>query len=498
MHTGAFRGTEVPGWFQPTFAVIAVMAALPIQAQTLNRNLVVNGGAENGAAVQAIGDPQVGQVPGWTVTGPFSVGTYDVSEFPSSTDYGPTDRGAKLFYGGSGTDHSYATQLIDLSGASSEIDGGKVKFYFSGYIGSGGAVPANIQQAFLKAEFLNGSGVTLLTAVAPGPKFEEDDGVSNMMLREITGFLPPNIRTVRVTVDLATADSGSYNTLAADNISLVLATESLYGVNLLVNGDAETNPDQIDFANDKPVAGWNVHSQITVGTWGDYNFPSATDPGPPDRGQYFFICWGDRAADNRAYQFVDISAAKQMIDSGQVSYKLSGWFGSGQDGDTDSPDNADLQVAFYDASGNGLPGLQVGPVTAQDRNGQIGMFQRSGSGTVPVGARLARIDLNFNRLTQDVTINTNAYADSLSFVLTNATPPSIGGIISLGDFGALPNFTSGSLIEIYGSNLATSRRKWSGADFNGSNAPTSLDGTSVTVNNKSAFVAFISPEQVNV
>jgi uncharacterized protein (TIGR03437 family) len=41
-------------------------------------------------------------------------------------------------------------------------------------------------------------------------------------------------------------------------------------------------------------------------------------------------------------------------------------------------------------------------------------------------------------------------------------------------------------------------RTWSGADFNGPNAPTSLDGVSVTVNNKPAYVFFISPGQINI
>ena len=204
---------------------------------------------------QAIHDSQVSSIPGWTVTGSFSVGTYDASDFPSSSDYGPADRGSKLFFGGPGTDHSFATQIVDVSGAASDIDAGKVKFTYSGYLGSLGGVPENIQSTFLKAEFLDASGATLLAAVAPGPKYEEDDGVGNLLLREVTGFLPPNVRKVRLTIDLATADGGSINTLAADNISLVLTTEPMFGVNLLVNGDLETNPQAIDFDNNKTVPG---------------------------------------------------------------------------------------------------------------------------------------------------------------------------------------------------------------------------------------------------
>jgi uncharacterized protein (TIGR03437 family) len=81
---------------------------------------------------------------------------------------------------------------------------------------------------------------------------------------------------------------------------------------------------------------------------------------------------------------------------------------------------------------------------------------------------------------------------------TTANQPKLSGIISLGDFGALSTVTAGSLVEIYGSNLSTTTRKWSGADFNGVHAPTSLDGVSVTVAGKPAFVNFVSPGQVNI
>jgi uncharacterized protein (TIGR03437 family) len=79
-------------------------------------------------------------------------------------------------------------------------------------------------------------------------------------------------------------------------------------------------------------------------------------------------------------------------------------------------------------------------------------------------------------------------------------PPSIasGGIVSAGAFGAFTSVAPGSWIEIYGANLAADSRLWSGADFNGVNAPTLLDGTKVTVGGQSAFVSYISPAQVNV
>jgi uncharacterized protein (TIGR03437 family) len=56
----------------------------------------------------------------------------------------------------------------------------------------------------------------------------------------------------------------------------------------------------------------------------------------------------------------------------------------------------------------------------------------------------------------------------------------------------------GGYMEIYGSYLAPDSRSWETPDFNGINAPTSLDGTSVTIGGQPAFVSYISPAQINV
>ncbi len=77
-------------------------------------------------------------------------------------------------------------------------------------------------------------------------------------------------------------------------------------------------------------------------------------------------------------------------------------------------------------------------------------------------------------------------------------PPTVSGIVSASEFGAFSSVAPGSWIEVYGSNLASNQRLWTLADFNGNNAPTSLDKTSVTIGGQSAFVSAISSGQVNV
>jgi uncharacterized protein (TIGR03437 family) len=80
------------------------------------------------------------------------------------------------------------------------------------------------------------------------------------------------------------------------------------------------------------------------------------------------------------------------------------------------------------------------------------------------------------------------------------TSPNIspGGVIGATAYGGSAIIAPGSWIEIYGSNLSTTTRPWNTGDFNGFNAPTSLDGVSVTIGGQPAFVAYVSPNQVNV
>ena len=72
-------------------------------------------------------------------------------------------------------------------------------------------------------------------------------------------------------------------------------------------------------------------------------------------------------------------------------------------------------------------------------------------------------------------------------------------VISAGSFGAFSTIAPATWVEIYGVNLATTRSQiWSGADFIGNIAPSSLGGTTVTIAGKRPYTHFVSPGQVNV
>jgi protocatechuate 3,4-dioxygenase beta subunit len=64
--------------------------------------------------------------------------------------------------------------------------------------------------------------------------------------------------------------------------------------------------------------------------------------------------------------------------------------------------------------------------------------------------------------------------------------------------GYQPGASPGAWISIYGFRLASTTRAWSAADIVDGKLPTSLDGVSVTINGKNAYVYYISPNQINV
>jgi uncharacterized protein (TIGR03437 family) len=115
-------------------------------------------------------------------------------------------------------------------------------------------------------------------------------------------------------------------------------------------------------------------------------------------------------------------------------------------------------------------------IPAQTSTGSITITPASGSGSISVPVTLT--------------------------VISGTTPYiSPNGVQSAGDFGAFSSITPGTYIEIYGLNLSSTNpgRTWSCGDFtnNCQNAPTSLDGTTVTIGNEKAFVYYVSPTQVD-
>ena len=83
-------------------------------------------------------------------------------------------------------------------------------------------------------------------------------------------------------------------------------------------------------------------------------------------------------------------------------------------------------------------------------------------------------------------------------VLGPAPSISAGGVITASGYGAFPVAAPGSFIEIYGSNLAGgSGRGWAPGDFKNGVAPQLLDGVTVTIGGRQAYIIYVSPTLVS-
>jgi uncharacterized protein (TIGR03437 family) len=87
-------------------------------------------------------------------------------------------------------------------------------------------------------------------------------------------------------------------------------------------------------------------------------------------------------------------------------------------------------------------------------------------------------------------------AGTTDTTVIGTTGPSISALTNAAGEGTA--VAQNTWVAIYGLNLAPDSRTWQGSDFVNNQLPTKLDGVSVTVNGKSAYIYYISPTQVNV
>jgi len=160
------------------------------------------------------------------------------------------------------------------------------------------------------------------------------------------------------------------------------------------------------------------------------------------------------------------------------------------------------QGVFADTLTNGIPGVEaLNALTCVDPtsclgSGGTGNVQTGNRGTYVADEQHFSLGTTFlgQTLTQIViTDTTNGAAP----VLLGATVGSLGQP-SITSGGVVPidspvnTIQSASWISIYGSNLAATTATWNG-DF-----PVSLGGTSVTIDNRPAYLWYVSPTQINL
>lgn len=182
-----------------------------------------------------------------------------------------------------------------------------------------------------------------------------------------------------------------------------VCTSCPIGKELLINGGAEAGPSPSTY-----LPGWEVNPQMTGLPYGSGGFPSTTDPGPSNRGIYFF--YGGATSTSTATQGIDLDACAALIDKGALTYTLSGYFGGtpGQD------DNARVDAVFQDAQRRLKVAPTIGPVLNSDRAGASSLILRSTTADVLAGVRYVLVTLT---CTRTAGVSNDGYADNLSLML---------------------------------------------------------------------------------
>jgi uncharacterized protein (TIGR03437 family) len=135
---------------------------------------------------------------------------------------------------------------------------------------------------------------------------------------------------------------------------------------------------------------------------------------------------------------------------------------------------------------------------------RVGMLTINGGGPKPPGGPLASNAVALSGDASTLLIGgymlASGFANWVTWVHTipPGPAPSIGTGQIVNGASLLPGIAPASWMTIQGSNLSATTRIWTTADFSGGNLPTELDGVSVTVNGKPAYVYYISPSQINV
>ncbi|MEA2874745.1 MAG: hypothetical protein QOH67_5114 [Hyphomicrobiales bacterium] len=151
--------------------------------------------------------------------------------------------------------------------------------------------------------------------------------------------------------------------------------------------------------------------------------------------------------------------------------------------------------AFDPVSGRLLGALQDGTGATIHIPGLWGLTFGNGSRANPAVAPSGG-DANTLYFTAGIAGPDTVESHGLLGTLQQAPAIMTNGIVNAASFATA--ITPGAFAAIFGSGLAATTRTWAAADFVNGKLPVQLDGVSVTIDGKPAYVYYVSPKQIDV
>ncbi len=192
-------------------------------------NLLKNPGAEAGPAIDPTRTDLLVPIPGWTLSGKFTVIKY--GQGPANAPGEAPKGGGSQFFAGGFTGESMdavatATQDVNVSAAAFDTDLGVVRATLSGFLGG-----CARDSSRLDASFLDASGAELgRLTVGPVSATETQLLLVALVSHSSPGAVPRSTRSIRVVMTSTqvvdnTCQSTSWNNGYFDNLSLTLSLD---------------------------------------------------------------------------------------------------------------------------------------------------------------------------------------------------------------------------------------------------------------------------------
>ena len=268
----------------------------------------------------------------------------------------------------------------------------------------------------------NSDNVEDLATAASGLKIDLGTG---------TGFFSPPVPYSAATnarsVALGDFDAdGNQDAVVAGDESITIRLgggQPLLAGNLLTNGSFEGTSAirEPTVAAPPPIPGWERTGTMTAARYGmrfSSIFPNRLDAPRFGTGGPNFLFGGPSGASSTAFQTVDVSGSATSIDAGLATANLSAFLGGG----SIYEDNMKVSAAFLDAGGTVLGTLEIGPVTAADRERRTTMLPRAASAPAPAGTRQIRVTLIATNVDGS---GNSGFADNVKLTLDAPPPPDV-------------------------------------------------------------------------